>query len=35
MGPVVVYVPGCVQNGSETLGLKMLEEHVKIELQNE
>jgi hypothetical protein len=26
MDPVVVYVPRCVQNGSESLGLKALED---------
>jgi hypothetical protein len=26
MDPVVVYVPSCVQNGSESLGLKALED---------
>jgi hypothetical protein len=26
MDPVVVYVPRCVQNGSERLGLKALED---------
>jgi hypothetical protein len=26
MDPVVVYVPSCVQNGSESLGLKVLED---------
>jgi hypothetical protein len=26
MDPVVVYVPRCVQNGSENLGLKALED---------
>jgi hypothetical protein len=26
MYPVVVYVPRCVQNGSESLGLKALED---------
>jgi hypothetical protein len=26
MDPVVVYVPNCVQNGAESLGLKALED---------
>jgi hypothetical protein len=26
MAPVVVYVPKCVQNGSDSLGLKALED---------
>jgi hypothetical protein len=26
MDPVVVYVPRCVQNGSESLGLKAVED---------
>jgi hypothetical protein len=33
MDPVIVYVPMCVQNGSESLGLKALEEPIEMKIK--